>query len=81
MMDPKMTPLGQTIAQLAALGPVANTDTKLLIYQLLQKGRVLAQDGTFRIGQAQATLDLISKNSILGHKRPVVQEQFFIHGS
>ena len=40
-----MTPLGQTIVQLAALGPVANTDTKLLIYQLLQKGRVLAQDG------------------------------------
>ena len=39
-----MTPLGQTIVQLAALGPVANTDTNLLIYQLLQKGRVLAQD-------------------------------------
>ena len=29
----------------AALGPVANTDTKLLIYGLFQKGRVLAQDG------------------------------------
>ena len=27
------------------LGPVANTDTKLLIYSLSQKGRVLAQDG------------------------------------
>ena len=27
------------------LGPVANTDTKLLIYGLFQKGRVLAQDG------------------------------------
>ena len=26
-------------------GPVANTDTKLLIYGLFQKGRVLAQDG------------------------------------
>ena len=25
--------------------PVANTDTKLLIYGLFQKGRVLAQDG------------------------------------
>ena len=36
--------------------------------------------GTFRIGQAQATLDLISKNSILGHKIPVAQEQFLIHG-
>ena len=28
-----------------ALGPVANTNTKLLIYGLFQKGRVLAQDG------------------------------------
>ena len=28
-----------------ALGPVANTDTKLLIYGLFLKGRVLAQDG------------------------------------
>ena len=28
-----------------AYGPVANTDTKLLIYGLFQKGRVLAQDG------------------------------------
>ena len=27
-----------------AHGPVANTDTKLLIYGLFQKGRVLAQD-------------------------------------
>ena len=37
--------LGQTIVQPTALGPVANTDTKLLIYGLFQKGRVLAQDG------------------------------------
>ena len=28
-----------------ALGPVANTDTKLPIYALFQKSRVLAQDG------------------------------------
>ena len=28
-----------------ALGPVTNTNTKLLIYGLFQKGRVLAQDG------------------------------------
>ena len=26
-------------------GTVANTDSKLLIYRLFQKGRVLAQDG------------------------------------
>ena len=41
----KITPSGQTIAKSTALGPVANTDTKLLIYGLFQKGRVLAQDG------------------------------------
>ena len=35
---------GQTIVKPTALGPVANTDTKLLICSLLQKGRVLAQD-------------------------------------
>ena len=35
----------KTIAKPTALGPVANTDTKLLIYGLFQKGRVLAQDG------------------------------------
>ena len=29
----------------SALGTAANTDTKLLIYRLFQKGRVLAQDG------------------------------------
>ncbi len=34
----------KTIVKLTALGPVANTDTKLLIYGLFQKGRVLAQD-------------------------------------
>ena len=44
-MDLKRTPLGQTIVKPTALGPVANTDTKLLIYGLFQKGRVLAQDG------------------------------------
>ena len=44
MMDPKITPSGQTIVKPTALGPVANTDTKLLIYDLFQKGRVLAQN-------------------------------------
>ena len=29
----------------SALGTSANTNTKLLIYDLFQKGRVLAQDG------------------------------------
>ena len=35
----------KTIVKPTALGPVANTDTKSLIYGLFQKGRVLAQDG------------------------------------
>ena len=43
-MDLKITPSGQTIVKPTALGPVANTDTKLLIYGLFQKDRVLAQD-------------------------------------
>jgi hypothetical protein len=45
IMELKITPSGQTIVKPTALGPVANTDTKLLIYGLFQKGRVLAQDG------------------------------------
>ena len=43
----------KTIVKPTALGPVANTDTKLLIYGLFQKGRVLAQDGDGRAGQAR----------------------------
>ena len=43
-MELKITPSGQTIVKPTALGPGANTDTKLLIYGLFQKGRVLAQD-------------------------------------
>ena len=39
-----MTRPPKTIVQPTALGPVANTDTKLLIYSLFQQGRVLAQD-------------------------------------
>ena len=44
-MGLKITSSDQTIVKPTALGPVANTDTKLLIYCLFQKGRVLAQDG------------------------------------
>ena len=64
-------PSGQTIVKPTALGPVANTDTKLLIYGLFQKGRVLAQDGVgdtteFVIGSGgklylAALLDLYSR--------------------
>ena len=42
----------KTIVKPTALGPVANTDTKLLIYGLFQKGRVLAQDWEKQIGRA-----------------------------
>ena len=39
------TRLPKTIVEPTALGTVVNTDSKLLIYRLFQKGRVLAQDG------------------------------------
>ena len=42
--DERAPPSCQTIVKPTALGPVANTDTKLLTYRLFQKGRVLAQD-------------------------------------
>ena len=48
----------KTIVKPTALGPVANTDTKLLIYGLFQKGRVLAQDalnGGRKVGGPRAT--------------------------
>ena len=38
LMDLKITPSGQTIVKPTVLGPVANTDTKLLIYGPFQKG-------------------------------------------
>ena len=48
-MELKITPSGQTIVKPTALGPGANTDTKLLIYGLFQKGRVLAQDAVVHL--------------------------------
>ena len=44
MMDPKITPSGQTIVGPRPSARSQNTDAKLLIYGLFQKGRVLAQD-------------------------------------
>ena len=50
----------KTIVKPTALGPVANTDTKLLIYGLFQKGRVLAQDEVaFHVLDVQ--LDVVSR--------------------
>ena len=56
IMELKITPSGQTIVKPTALGPVANTDPKLLIYGLFQKGRVLAQDGKRTYGAASEPL-------------------------
>ena len=50
----------KTIVKPTALGPVANTDTKLLIYGLFQKGRVLAQDGVNR--QQQDVIDYLRED-------------------
>ena len=54
VLDLKIAPSGQTIVKPTALGPVANTDTKLLIYGLFQKGRVLAQDAVTETKTAPA---------------------------
>ena len=59
-MDLKITPSGQTIVKPTALGPGANTDTKLLIYGLFQKGRVLAQDAVRRTVKVVRPLPLRS---------------------
>ena len=64
-MDLKITPSGQTIVKPTALGPGANTDTKLLIYGLFQKGRVLAQDAIFFCADHSSL-----EPSGLGKKRP-----------
>ena len=55
-MELKITPSAQTIVKPTALVPVANIDTKLLIDDLFQKGRVLAQDAV------DALLDFIDAN-------------------
>ena len=46
------------VTETKPLGPVANTDAKLLIYSLFQKGRVLAQDG---IDARKAYDELVAK--------------------
>ena len=44
-MDLKITPSARRLESLRPLVRAQTTDTKLLIYGLFQKGRVLAQDG------------------------------------
>ena len=62
-LDPE--PSGQTIVKPTALGPVANTDTKLLIYGLFQMGRVLAQGGMY----AELALENAAIKDVLSRKR------------
>ena len=56
----------KTIVKPTALGPVANTDTKLLIYGLFQKGRVLAQD---EVCASCPRIQTHSKTRATGHRR------------
>ena len=63
----------KTIVKPTALGPVANTDTKLLIYGLFQKGRVLAQDGVAVPGgfrDAGASLPAVAPFPTAAHPEP-----------
>ena len=72
----------KTIVEPTALGTVANTDTKSLIYGLFQKGRVLAQDGVaanfenaFRI-QASGSVRILEHdaNDSISALKPVSSE-------
>ena len=44
-MELKITPSGQTIVKPTAHGPVANTDSKLLIYGLFQRAEFWHRTG------------------------------------
>ncbi len=72
-MDLKITPSGQTIVKPTALGPGANTDTKLLIYGLFQKGRVLAQDGD---STSVVTFDTLKASRKLKARSSSVRQSF-----
>ena len=78
VLDLKIAPSGQTIVKPTALGPIANTDTKLLIYGLFQKGRVLAQDGietrSTEHGGILRTLALMNGCSVCRNQRVKLAE-------
>ena len=64
---------------LRRLGPVANIDTKLLIYGLFQKGRVLAQDGEWMKQVARNLTDmwdgfLLGKRYLIHDRDPLFTE-------
>ena len=59
----------KTIVEPTALGTVANTDSKLLIYRLFQKGRVLAQDAVPDVqGYLRVHADVLI-NSVRRHRQ------------
>ena len=58
----------KTMVKPTALGPVANTDTKLLIYGLFQKGRVLAQDGVIEAAETDLKTSISSRREYLVEK-------------
>ena len=45
-MELKITPSGQTIVKPTALGPVANTDSKLLIYAYFKRAEFWHRTGS-----------------------------------
>ena len=57
----------KTIVKPTALGPGANTDTKLLIYGLFQKGRVLAQDAVVDLRGFQEKLTTLTPIVLCAH--------------
>ena len=72
----------KTIVKPTALGPVANTDTKLLIYGLFQKGRVLAQDGVARgatIVDVVVRAESVEARVRIGREMPVTEVLPFSH--
>ena len=74
-MDLKVTPSVQTIVKPMALGPVANADTKLLIYGLFQKGRVLAQDGVLLLLAMPVVLLAIDRKYTLPYALPATSRR------
>ena len=58
----------KTIVKPTALGPVANTDTKLLICGLFQKGRVLAQDA-IQLRDGNARIKMHPRGNLIAGRR------------
>ena len=63
----------KTIVKPTALGPVANTDTKLLICGLFQEGRVLAQDGGDISDRLQESLRVVPMHPLEGGELDVLR--------